>query len=281
MSLESRPPVIILGAHRSGTSLVVRLLERRGYFAGAWKESNAEARLFLRMNRLLLNKAGARWDRPEPFIDLIESNELSEMYSVSVSKMLHGPLSIAFLGFRRYVAGGIAALSEPWGWKDPRNTFTLPFWLGLFPDARVVEVRRHGVDVAASLSLRNGLLLERDRTWFERSAGVFVAGSSIGPLGRASRVGTVQGAFDVWRSYVEEAERQRSRVIPDRWLVVRYEDLLQDPETTVASLASFAGCRVTDGFPDVDTSRMYAHRENAELVRFAESRSDVLERFGY
>jgi hypothetical protein len=32
--------------------------------------------------------------------------------------------------------------SGPWGWKDPRNSLTLPFWLQVFPGARVLIVHR-------------------------------------------------------------------------------------------------------------------------------------------
>jgi hypothetical protein len=41
-----------------------------------------------------------------------------------------------------------------WGWKDPRNSITLPVWLKLFPDARVIHIVRNGVDVAESLYRR-------------------------------------------------------------------------------------------------------------------------------
>ncbi len=32
---------------------------------------------------------------------------------------------------------------KAWGWKDPRNTFTLPMWLSIFPKARVLHVLRN------------------------------------------------------------------------------------------------------------------------------------------
>ncbi|MEM6529500.1 MAG: hypothetical protein AAF653_14480, partial [Chloroflexota bacterium] len=41
---------------------------------------------------------------------------------------------------------------ETWGWKDPRNTLTLAFWLDLFPDANLLLVVRNPMEVARSLS---------------------------------------------------------------------------------------------------------------------------------
>ena len=43
---------------------------------------------------------------------------------------------------------------NPWGWKDPRNTLTLPFWRLLVPNLRVVFCVRHPVEVAHSLHRR-------------------------------------------------------------------------------------------------------------------------------
>lgn len=43
---------------------------------------------------------------------------------------------------------------EPWGWKDPRNSLTLPFWKSLIPDLKVVICLRHPLEVAKSLYKR-------------------------------------------------------------------------------------------------------------------------------
>jgi hypothetical protein len=44
---------------------------------------------------------------------------------------------------------------EPWGWKDPRNCLTLPFWTDFFPDLKVVLCVRNPIEVALSLQRRN------------------------------------------------------------------------------------------------------------------------------
>ena len=47
------------------------------------------------------------------------------------------------------------AADGPWGFKDPRFTFTLPFWRDALPDLRVVASFRHPIAVALSLARRN------------------------------------------------------------------------------------------------------------------------------
>ena len=39
-----------------------------------------------------------------------------------------------------------------WGWKDPRTCLTLPFWLSLVPDLRIVLCLRNPLEIALSLS---------------------------------------------------------------------------------------------------------------------------------
>jgi hypothetical protein len=44
---------------------------------------------------------------------------------------------------------------EPWGWKDPRTSLTLPAWQKLLPDLKVVICLRNPLEVALSLKRRN------------------------------------------------------------------------------------------------------------------------------
>jgi tetratricopeptide (TPR) repeat protein len=45
---------------------------------------------------------------------------------------------------------------EPWGWKDPRFCFLLPFWQSFLPVSKIIICLRHPLDVAGSLMKRNG-----------------------------------------------------------------------------------------------------------------------------
>jgi GT2 family glycosyltransferase len=43
-----------------------------------------------------------------------------------------------------------------WGWKDPRNSLTLPFWQNLLPELKTLIVVRNPLEVAYSMRKRNG-----------------------------------------------------------------------------------------------------------------------------
>ena len=148
-------PIIIVGMHRSGTTMIAQLLEELGVFMGAKQEQNAESLFFLNINRWLLQASGGDWDYPEPFAAMLENCEIRNFFTERVRRILNSPRLIEYLGITNYVKYRfLGELEHPWGWKDPRNSFTLPIWLELFPKAKVVHIMRHGVDVADSLRRR-------------------------------------------------------------------------------------------------------------------------------
>src|SRR6187200_1282378 len=46
--------------------------------------------------------------------------------------------------------------AQIWGWKDPRNSLTLPFWEDLLPDLKTLVIVRNPLEVAYSMRKRNG-----------------------------------------------------------------------------------------------------------------------------
>ncbi len=46
---------------------------------------------------------------------------------------------------------------EPWGWKDPRNCLTLPFWKSIAPLEKIIIPLRHPLEVAESLEKGRGI----------------------------------------------------------------------------------------------------------------------------
>src|SRR5262249_51761949 len=85
------------------------------------------------------------------------------------------PHAISFLCLAAYLRyRSITNMKQPWGWKDPRNTYTLPIWLDVFPHAKVVHVYRHGVDVAHSLRVRQNNSIATARARFSRMKPLYV-----------------------------------------------------------------------------------------------------------
>jgi len=151
MDSTSAIAVPVLGMHRSGTSMVSRVLEAGGVAFGAteglagpagdnqhgyWE--NLEIR---QINEELLRRLGGDWRNP-PGLDLssfsaIESEDLRQQAMVCLEKL--------------------AATSKPcWSMKDPRMCLLLPFWQPLLPSPhRAVLCLRHPAAIADSLQKRN------------------------------------------------------------------------------------------------------------------------------
>jgi len=91
---SARPPIIIIGMHRSGTGMLTLLLEELCLFIGKEKEENNEALFFFRINEWLLHQCGAAWDHPQPLYRLLSNFELrtygtntasAELLKISIS----------------------------------------------------------------------------------------------------------------------------------------------------------------------------------------------------
>jgi GT2 family glycosyltransferase len=143
-------PVAIVGMHRSGTSMVARLLEACGLYLGEERdlmppapdnpEGFGENVRFVELNEEILTALGGGWDRPP---ELGSGWELGERVS--------GLTSRAELLAQEFVG------REPWGWKDPRNSLTLPLWSRVADSLAVVACVRNPLEVALSLRRRNGI----------------------------------------------------------------------------------------------------------------------------
>ena len=283
------PPVIIIGMHRSGTSLLTRVLQRSGFFMGLGASRNEEAAFTNALNAWLFRQASATWDRPDSLDDLLADGELRPWLTDYLCGVTNGPAAMRFLGPRRWLrGGGLHGLDAPWGWKDPRNTWTLPLWRELFPDARVLHIVRHGVDVAASLRTRrqqamaaNLARYRRRRWWYQRDP---LAPKRRG-FGPQAVCRTLDGGFALWERYVERS-RAHVAALGGQALEVRYEDLLRAPERELDRALEFCGChpgadRIAQTAGTFDAARADAWRRDAELRTFATTVARRLEARGY
>jgi Sulfotransferase family len=141
-------PVAIVGMHRSGTSMVAKLLQQAGLNLGDDADLMPPAAEnpkgfyehleFVRLNDEVLNVAGAGWDCP-PAAGFDWSDEALDPFRTR-ARCLAAPLRERL----------------PWGWKDPRTSLTLPFWRSVLGPLRTVVVVRNPLEVVTSLHRRNG-----------------------------------------------------------------------------------------------------------------------------
>lgn len=281
-----RPPVIVIGMHRSGTSMIARSLEELGLFMGARKEINNEATFFLSLNEWLLRSAGGAWDNPAGIDDALGNETLRALLTESIGLQFHGWPAAEYWGlWRRLVLGSRRLSARPWGWKDPRNTYTLPFWLDLFPQARIVHVLRHGVDVAHSLKIRSEKELaavahmRRKRAWIDSFR------MRRNPLVSSAKTHRLEEGFRLWEMYVTRA-RGHASTTGERWLEVKFEDYLAAPSAVLRDLAAFGGLPIDDNAlasaaRKADASRAYNYRNDPALSAFAVSVAARLAALGY
>jgi hypothetical protein len=196
-------PVCIAGMHRSGTSMVTKMLQRSGLYLGPESDlipSNPENRelhwenlRFVRVNAQILAQFYGAWDCPPTLPDDWHDER------IAAHRQRAEAIIPEFAG------------REPWGWKDPRNCLTLPFWQSLLGPMPVVLVVRNPLEVAQSLRIRNG---------FSYALGLAL-----------------------WQAY---NERLCASVPPGERIVTHYDRYFQGPEAELKRLLSFLGLGVEE-----------------------------------
>lgn len=266
--------------------MLARMLEKLGLFVGWRKERNHEALFFLHLNEWLLRQSGGAWDHPAPIRYLLENKGVRTLVVDYIRFLTKTPHVISFLGFPRYLRyRSPVNLDIPWGWKDPRNTFTLPLWLELFPEAKVIHIYRHGVDVAQSLRARCEKVLATSSRAYEKRKLVYWLRPKRGGFVDTFRCASLAGGFSLWEEYIREA-RAHVLALGKRATEVKYEDFLAKPHGTLNNLIEFVGLDVDDMaiqmvVEQVESRRAYAYRESAELRSFAERVAERLKIYGY
>jgi hypothetical protein len=222
------------------------MLEALGLFVGRHKDSNSESRFFQHINNWLLFQCGGAWDHPAPIRFLLNNPSLRAKTTHYIAhSLLECPRIISFLGPAKYLRyRSIYKLNKPWGWKDPRSTFTLPIWLDLFPSAKVIYMHRRGEEVAASLQ-RRGRTMNRYQKLYENLRPLQWIIPKTGPFIGSPRCDALEEGLALWREYVDQA----ATVLPplgDSVLRLNFEDILSEPLQSAASLADFCGLQVSE-----------------------------------
>jgi GT2 family glycosyltransferase/predicted nucleic acid-binding Zn-ribbon protein len=121
---------------------------------GFWEDAE-----FVKLNDDILGLMFGAWDAPPVFADDWETQpEFASLYRRAtqlITQRVGNPI---------------------WGWKDPRCSLTLPFWLNLIPDLQAIICLRHPLEVAQSLERRNFLSIPFGlRLWYAYQARLLAA----------------------------------------------------------------------------------------------------------
>ena len=199
-SIRDHVAVVVLGMHRSGTSVLTKALETAGVFLGdrlmPGKEDNPKGFFedldIAAINIDILGEMGCRWDS----VFIKDWQELPE------ERRNHYLEKAVRLVEERFGAHPL------WGFKDPRVTRLLTFWDSVFAKTGMRSVciasLRHPLSVADSLA-------KRDRM----------------PLGQS---------LLLWLLHEMEV---LAVLLARRSLVVDYDILMENPEKELARLCEF------------------------------------------
>jgi hypothetical protein len=154
----------------------------------------------------------------------------------------------------------------------------------LFPDAKIINIERHGVDVAASLNYRSSAALAKSSSSkFRKKIGESIFYKK-GVYTDSLRCLDLDSAFDLWVDYLCQSEINRERVVPDSYLSLKFEDLVGNSRESIEAIANFVEIECdsyVSVLDDIRESRGYAYQKRDHLREFASEKRESLARFGY
>jgi hypothetical protein len=220
----SPPPLFIFGSGRSGTSLLARMLDSHPAIAVPY-ESHLYNRIYPLVQGAELEGATARERVVRQILSTTEMRHWRPLPSVEATLAairrpgFHGIVDALMRSWIRQRG------KARWGEKTPHHTLCWRSILEGFPDVKVVHLVRDGRDVALSF----------------RAA----------PFGPKH----VYPAAHHWVRYLAAAEAAGSALGSESFLVVRYEDLVSDPERELRRVCALLG-------EDYDPTMLAYHRHD-------------------
>ena len=276
----SRPPVIIIGMHRSGTTMITQQLEQLGLFVGDQKEVNNEAYFFWDINNWIFDICTCKAELPHNFRYL--NPAAKEVIVRDLHYFTQSFQRKKFLGWDKFFKyKDLKDLDIPWGWKDPKNSFTLELWKEVFPQAKILHIYRNPLDSIGSyikrdLVMKNNFRLNWKK-WIKRRL-------LIGNKYHANfRLYSLEEGYNLWEEYVSQC-----LLVQDNVLHIRYEDFLEQPEKFLAEAAAFCGLTSSESAIQQQVSKVRKDRafafmqdENAKAVYEKIKNRPIMQQLGY
>jgi hypothetical protein len=213
----SASPLIIVGCPRSGTTFLSRTVNRFLDLHIA-----RDGGVFIRFHRALPAYHGAA--EPEDMRRLIDDLYRDVMFrtrflerglKLSQAELYDTLTELSFPALVRQIFVETARSRGKHYWGNKRPSYALHFAEvdAIFPGAKMVHIVRDGRDVVLSMRRASHLLVEKN--WYY--------------------------AASDWNEHVLRARRAGQRLGPERYLEIKYEDLLADPVEVFRTMLEFIG----------------------------------------
>ena len=237
-------PLIVTGMHRSGTTLLVQLLEKNGIFFGAHQDENKESIFFQRINRWLVSINNSYWDNPKSFDNL--NNDDNNLLILKLKQVLNSRISSSlFFGCKNFFLNRrFDNFPIQWGWKDPLNTFTLDIWRKIFPDLCIINIVRNPLDVSCSLINRQKKLKIKDSDRINNYFNSFIPLLAInkGTIYRSFNINSIDDCLNLYKKYYNQININSRNNI--KQLNIKFEKLVNNPEQEILKIYNF--CEIDD-----------------------------------
>ena len=243
------PPVVVAAVGGSGTRVITQVLRKAGWFMGDQVDSRNEDSLpadwFLR-----------KWLKRLKDFPHVDGRTLA-----AARRDFERMLNV----HRR----GIPSPDAPWGWKNPRSMWLIPFLVDRFPEMRFIHMVRDARDMMLS-----------ENRYFLRKHGYWVLGFDWWRNPMAAQL-------KLWRLGNNCAVNFGRAYLRERYHMLRYEDLCQKPAETVMQLLEFLEAPKMDvaplieGIHDRGNIGRWRRAGSAEVVRLSPEAQADLQRFGY
>jgi len=253
-----KAPVLIVGAHRSGTSATARALKLLGLQIGQKLDSHDEPRELQRIHETYLHRVGAAWYQPGPFLASLTIPEGKRACVEYLRGQIRPDLSV--FSYRKGLTGWRLRRNlrngSPWGWKEPRTTLFGECWLEIFPNARILHVIRNPLAVATSIQRRE---LEFQSKGDEPSG----------------QVQDFNYCVELAMTYLQAGESLVRRA--SHFCRVRFEDLQTDAVGQLSRIAEF--CELTATHRQMHRAAATIRPTKAGTLRQVDEKRDVLARY--
>jgi hypothetical protein len=235
--VSANGPIFVLGAQRSGTTLVRLILNAHPLIA-----IPEEATFLMPFLCRKCLKGRITGTRLQNLVAYLRLNPQFRLWNYDNSGFLNELAGSRGISLRELVEGlfGSYCRSEGkavWGDKTPSFFRKVDILSELFPEAKFIHIVRDGRDV-------------------------FESWRRIDPTKGNPAVTALDWSYKIWR-----IERSLRNVPEERKITVRYEDLLSDPENTVKALCRLIGVAYYEAMLDFHkTSRKYVGAHHSNLI---------------